>query len=388
MSKWRLPICTLIAAIFLGANAMAAEVEKKAVWSTVDVNLYGFIKLDVSYDTARTDVGNFARWVESEELNEDDDQMNITANQTRLGLKFNGPDFGGGKSFGRVEVDFYGGGSENKANLMMRHAYMQLSWPGADFSIIGGQTSDVISPLVPSTLNYTVGWWAGDIGYRRPQLRLTKGFGDNVRLQLEVAATRSIGDANSFSPGDTGEDAGEPAWQGRLSLAVPTVKGKKAVLGVSGHYGREEYDLDLEDTNEEIETNSFNVDLTLPVTKWLTLKGEYFFGENLDAYLGGIGQGIDTVELEEIYSTGGWGAATIGPFSALTFNLGATVDDPDDDDLDVGARTINQSYFGNVVYKVNSAVKVGFEVSYWLTDYKEMDEGDSIRFQSSMIYAF
>ena len=94
-----------------------------------------------------------------------------------------------------VEIDFYGsGGTENKAKLQLRHAYMKLDWPADDLSVIAGQTSDVFSPLNPSTLNYTVLWDAGNIGYRRPQIRLgdVGGSGD-TKVTFAAAATRPIG---------------------------------------------------------------------------------------------------------------------------------------------------------------------------------------------------
>ena len=77
----------------------------------------------------------------------------------------------------------------------MRHAYLKLDWPKSRFNIIAGQTSDVISPLYPQTVNYSVGWWTGNIGYRRPQLRFTKAMRINkdVDLKLEGAFARTIG---------------------------------------------------------------------------------------------------------------------------------------------------------------------------------------------------
>ena len=100
---------------------------------------------------------------------------------------------------GRVEIDFYGGGAENKSNPMMRHAYLNLDWPKDKFSILAGQTSDVISPLFPDTLNYTVGWWVGNIGYRRPQIRLTKSYtlDKDMELKLEGALAQN-NRANKF----------------------------------------------------------------------------------------------------------------------------------------------------------------------------------------------
>lgn len=65
--------------------------KKPAIISKVDAELYGYIKVDSSYDTARTSVGNLARWVESEGTRGHDDQFNLTANQTRLGLRFKCP---------------------------------------------------------------------------------------------------------------------------------------------------------------------------------------------------------------------------------------------------------------------------------------------------------
>ena len=198
----------------------------KPVWSNLDIQLYGFLKLDSAYDSSRIENGNYAKWVVSESTNDNDDQFNMTVNQTRLGMLINGPDNGNMKTSGRVELDFYGGGDENKSRLMMRHAYFKLDWPEKRFNIIAGQTSDVISPLFPSTVNYSVCWWTGNIGYRRPQLRLTKEMRINkdVDLKLEGALARTIGRSDAVAaPNGTesGEDAGSPTLQGRISMTLP-----------------------------------------------------------------------------------------------------------------------------------------------------------------------
>ncbi|MCK4960606.1 MAG: hypothetical protein KAT00_14440, partial [Planctomycetes bacterium] len=171
---------------------------KSTTASGLDVDVYGFIKLDGSYDTSRTSPGNYVKWVESEATNKGDDEFNMTANQTRLGLKISGPEEDGLKASGQVEVDFYGNGSgENKAGFLMRHAFIKLDWPEERFNIIAGQTWDVMSPLNPSTLNYSVQWWSGNIGYRRPQVRLTKGFtlGNDIDVTVAGAVARTIGDS-------------------------------------------------------------------------------------------------------------------------------------------------------------------------------------------------
>jgi outer membrane murein-binding lipoprotein Lpp len=389
--------------------AVMKDADKKGdvrqnIWSNLDVQLYGKIKADAAFDTSRTDTGNYARWVEHESTNHNDHQMNITANETRLGLKFNGPNVGEAKTSGLVEFDFFGGGAENKSTPMMRHAYMQMDWADLGLSLLAGQTWDVISPLNPPVLNYSVQWWAGNIGYRRPQVRLTKvcDLGGGTSLKLETAVARDIGRPNGttgFDPGDSGEDSGLPCFQGRASLTFPFLADKKATIGASGHYAREEYDTDATGRNATADSWSANMDMDLPILSWLSVKGEMFTGQDLDAYLGGIGQGVRTAvngspivangRLTEVHGTGGWIAASLGPWGPWSFNVGCSGEFIDDGDVtSATARTCNSAIFGNAMYKINANTSVGVEVSRWRTEYKGKDPGDSLRVQTSFIYQF
>lgn len=376
-----------------GAAKMPADADaKKPVVSDLDIELYGYIKLDAAYDTSRMDNGNYVRWVESEAVNDDDDEFNMTANETRLGMRISGPQVSDAKTSGRVEIDFYGGGSENKSRIMIRHAYMNIDWPEAHFNIIAGQTSDVISPLNPSTLNYSVGWWAGNIGYRRPQVRLTKSWAlaGDVEFRLQGALARTIGITTTpdFTPGDAGEDAGFPGVQARASVVFPLLGYRPTTFGVSGHRAKEELDLDGTGRHEDFDSWSVNLDLEQPINEWMTVKGEMFTGENLSAYLGGIGQGVNTTTLQEIGSRGGWIAAALGPWDKYRFNVGATVDDADSSDLNFGDRTLNRTVFGNVIYSINKNTEFGFELSRWRTEYIGQGDADSLRAQASLIYRF
>lgn len=369
--------------------------QPRPVLSNLDIQLYGYLKLDAAYDTSQTDDGNFAKWVERENNNSDDDQFNMTANQSRFGMRINGPDGDAMKASGRVEVDFYGGSSQNKAHLMMRHAYMKLDWPEDRFNIIAGQTSDVISPLVPSTVNYSVAWWSGNIGYRRPQIRLTKelSLDADVDVKLEGAVARMIGRDNVSIAGtlDSGEDAGEPSLQGRASLSLPLIGSKRTTVGVSGHMGEEEYDISQDGQNTDFTTWSLNLDITQPITKWLSIKGELFTGENLDAYLGGIGQGVTLTganQYEEIGSTGGWIAASLGPWSNQRYNIGIAMDDVDRGDVNEGDRTLNRSVFGNMFCSLDKNVDWAVELSHWRTEYAGNGDAGNLRFQTALIYKF
>ena len=207
------------------------QIKKKPIWADLDIQLYGYIKGDASYDSARSYPGNYILWVNSSTTNDDGKGFNLTANQTRFGVRINGPDDGNVKSSGLVEIDFYGSAPENKASPMMRHAYLNIEWPKDRFSILAGQTSDVISPLWPDTLNYTVMWDAGNIGYRRPQIRLTKSYALNkdIDLKFEGPHRRTIGRTDQLNSttqvnSESGANAGLSDGAGQNQRNVPVVR--------------------------------------------------------------------------------------------------------------------------------------------------------------------
>ncbi|NUN95520.1 MAG: hypothetical protein HUU16_05055 [Candidatus Omnitrophica bacterium] len=354
--------------------------------------LYGQIRLDAAYDDSEVNEGNYARWVESEDILDDDDQLNLTARQSRFGIDFKGPSDDWLKTSAKIEIDFFEGGGENKNRIQMRHAYLKLDWPQCDFSLLAGQTWDVVAPLNPSTLNYSVQWWAGNIGYRIPQLRLTKGFTmpAGTRMEVQVAAVRDLGHTAFTSDiVDSGEDSGLPGVEGRVGISVPTwCKDKKAQFGISGLWERLE--LPIEDHTDHCKHTSWvaALDLSLPLTERLGFQAEAFRGQDLDTVLGGVGQGINMDTMEEIRGKGGWMQLSYGPVRKTTFNMGVGVDDPEDQDLPAGGRTKNTAYWGNVQYDLNEAVSMGLELSHWKTEYLDQPDGDALRLQTSFIYKF
>ena len=322
----------------------------------------------------------------------------MTANETRLGLRVTGSDFGKMKTRGVVEADFYGGGVENKSNPMIRHAYGEVSWPAWDLAILGGQTWDVMGPLNPSTLNVNVLWGAGNIGYRRPQLRVTKGVEiGGVRVELAAAAVRTISQTATPFVNDNGADAGFPTGEARLGVAIPSWTKQKVVLGLGGHIGQEEWDSGKTGNPVYFRSWSAVIDLTMPVCETLLLKGEGWMGENLASYNAGVYQGIAGIGLgkplskwETIRATGGWMALSAGPYKFWKFNAGTSLDDPYEADLKSATdKKRNQSIFFNVTYDITTATTAGLEVSDWITEYKSSAKNaEALRVQASLIHRF
>ncbi|MEI7748539.1 MAG: hypothetical protein WCI81_05650 [Chlorobiaceae bacterium] len=365
--------------------------------SGTNVQFYGFARFDASYDTGQISSGNIALWAQPKTAGQNDAEWNLTAGATRLGLNLSGPDTETMKLTGNIEFDFLSKDSSSENNQLprLRHGYLKAFWPASDFSIIAGQTWDVISSLIPFVDDPALMWDAGNIGSRHPQVRFTKGFkaGEKGRIEVAAAASRTIGEKNNTSgiiATDPGKDAAMPTLQGRVAWSAPLlVKNQPATIGISGHYGQEEWDTDTVGNHKTLDSWSCNLELTMPICPKMTLAGEYFTGSNLDDYFGGIGQGVNTSTIKEIRSIGGWAALRFAFNPETSFSLGAGIDDPKDSDLSAAAaRTKNQTIFGTLVNKITPNLILGLQLAQWKTDYYNGDRSNALRAQTSLTYKF
>ena len=330
------------------------------------VQPYGFFKLDMSYDSDLSSAGNFSRWA----LPNSEDAIpttNVTAKQSRFGMNINKGDIAG-----KVEIDFYGVGSaENKGGVLLRKAYAEAKFE--KFTLRAGQDSDIISPLVPATVNYPVAWWAGNIGYRRPMVKI---FGDCKLFSWNFGLARNI-------EGDIGEDgindgaAGIlPEFQCRIAATVM----ENYTLGFSGHFAQME-----DQTDGNYESWSGNIDLNLVITPKLSISGEAFVGSNIARMLGGI---ANASTIDGVDTQGGWVNFKFKPNEDLSLSAGISMDDPCDCDLEDGMRSKNTMVFANFYKNLLQGFLIGLEVSNWTTEYKNMDTASALRGQIAFLYKF
>ena len=158
-------------------------------------------------------------------------------------------------------------------------------------------------------------------------------------------------------------------------------------MGVAGHWGRENLHEAMAEPDVDFDSWSAGLDLSLPLTERATLKAEAWTGTNLDDFLGGVGQGIDTARGETIDASGGWLSVetTDGSWHAA---VGVGLDDPDEAFLPDGGRARNLAVWANVLRDLTPAVRVGGEISYWDTEYRGVETGSSVRAQGTVIYRF
>jgi hypothetical protein len=366
----------LLCILFMSASFSVFAGDKEEI---VSVKAYGYIKLDALYETGRSSHGNFAIW--ASDPGDNDGMFYLTAKETRLGLAIKGIGFGKFKATGKLEVDFHSSGvAENKAYNYMRHAYLQIS--DGSLTIIAGQTWDIISPLNAATLNYPVLWGAGNIGYRRPQLSIRKDIktGKNV-FTLQAGIFRTIAADYDGDGVEDGAASGFPTVQGRIAGKFGIGKDAYLQLGLSGHYGKSKGEY-------EFTSDSINVDFLLVLSRKFKIVAEMFSGKNLGAFLGGIAQNVNGSTFEEIKTKGFFVNVVANPSRKVRLSIGYGMDDPDDDTLYYGYRAKNTSIFGNVLFYLSKSVKMGFEVSNWVTDYIAGDQQKTLRLQHSWILSF
>jgi len=359
------------------------------------IEFYGYAKLDMAYDTGRVFPGNYAMYVQPMPLNQNNNsQYNMTADQTRLGMNFTAVDTGDVKVTGKLEFDLYGNGTaNNKPAPLWRHFYMQVYWPKWDFSILAGQTSDIISPLNAPTINYTVQWAQGNIGYRHPQLRFDKGWAINDKSKFDWQLGFVGGSGHSYTnlsgTYNSAVTSYVPVVMTRFGFTFPGAGDRKVNLGISGHYGRETFLPGLvHESSVRLSTYSYNFDAFVPLSKNWTFQGEYYYGADLDQFFGGSSQAVSLKDELGTIASGGWAAITYQASPKLTFNLGGGADSPRISQLETGARGNNSNIFANVWYTFAKQTQVGFEVSRLVTGYVDKDTVNAMRYQLAFQYNF
>lgn len=413
------------------AKISEAEKEKEGenILSSIGnyIELYGMLRLDIAYDSSRTNYGNYMRWVlpnkSYTQVTKDGfkyvnpgngAELAISPRASRFGLKFKGThvekldaDLGG-----LVEIDFYGGdlqkARERGAIPRWRKVYLSLGW---DFlEIRAGQDTDIFSPINPRTADMGTGQPMGNLGTRRPQLEFNfkPKVADDSRIWAQLSLGRSgaldgadydvttdsdgkvtIGDGNQ-----DGDNSGVPMIQWRLAYEGPIWTERPFVIGGSGHFSQFksrsriwQSDLDpTKTTNHRINGYSVNLDLQMPILEWWVLRGEFFYGKNMSDVFGGVSQGVNMEALgradgkapQGVKGYGFWVDTTIQPWDIWALTVGYLNDTPDKDTLPErevdGVRYMNHAPFINNEFHLGSGFSIALQYMYAMTGYKYIED--------------
>ncbi|HYP28224.1 MAG TPA: hypothetical protein VE262_16030 [Blastocatellia bacterium] len=359
------------------------------------IKFYGFLRLDLDIDSQHPNNTQTPFFITSPDPiagGADNGDFSMHPRLTRFGIDYSGPRvgrLGDAKLSGRLETDFENGGTESRQIIRIRHAFLRLDW--ADFSVLAGQTWDVVSPLLPTVNNDTNMWNAGNVGDRRPQLRAAyepKAGDGKFSLIGGIGLTGAIDsldlDNNGFRDG---EEAALPNFQARVGYSHPRGKDRSASFGVSGFYGFMETARPVFGRTE-FRSQLLNLDFTLPILSRLAVRGEGWWGRNMSDTRGGAGQGLNITNGREIRGRGGWAEATINASRYLSFNPGFTTDDPVDEDLPDRGRTRNRAFYLANRITPGGNFLIGADYLRWRTDFKGLRRGIDNRVNIFFQYGF
>ena len=157
------------------------------------------------------------------------------------------------------------------------------------FRLLGGQTWIQLTSM-PHTVNYSVGWGVGNIGFRRMQLRYERylAFNDVFMVTPAVAACQNV----VVGWSERGSRAHRLAGDGRTPrIHVGRARRRlqaRDVWHIRPHWeqgfdfpavGPIPVALDV-----RVRTWSFNTDVAIPITDRLSFQGEFFTGADLNIH--------------------------------------------------------------------------------------------------------
>jgi hypothetical protein len=201
--RWSAPTGTIVAIFALAGTASAADTERERILEQLNLDIYGFVQMDMIYDFNRMDPDWKATLRPSRIPNVNgefgaDGETIFSVRQTRMGLKGDIPtELGAIKTW--FEWDLYGVGSDaGQTTFRLRHAWGEFGHWGA------GQTWSLFMDenVFPNTLDY----WGpnGMVFYRNIQLRYTLPLGERgtrLAVALEQPGTSvDTGEYRNLSP--------------------------------------------------------------------------------------------------------------------------------------------------------------------------------------------
>jgi hypothetical protein len=246
---------------------------------------------------------------------------------SKIGLTLQGPGILGGYSFGRFEVDFYGGFGTTSGNvsrqpiIRMRNAFAGLGWKTEMFQakITFGQFTSLMTPYLayPVSLSNLPFFERGVLFDWDQGIMLSFVFGTdkfNLMIDADIARAKAGNDnAANLYPGEgeasnddrgNGEASMRPAWHGRIAVNINPSPLFGLTVGVQGHYYTEHQQLLHANLAQYItgtwpaqfpqatDVPSKSLGLQAKLSIWIfTIQGAGWMGENVDNFTAMFGQG-------------------------------------------------------------------------------------------------
>lgn len=366
-----------------------------------NLQIFGAVKLDMLFNTGRPVSPGVPFFLAPDSLTGlSQDTVDIHARQTTLGAALAGPTLGefqtGGLLIGmlfndNVIADRYG--------FLPLQAYGELK--NEDWRFSAGLQFDVFAPGMPTVLPFSALAASGNAGNSfRGSVRLERYLTpvDDVQWTFQTALSDPI--TTTISPAFAiSEDNGWPNVEGRiaLGLGLPEQVGLGAQrpfeVGLSGVVGQIRTTVP---PGDRVVADVWGVatDFRWKANQIFGFAGEVYTGQTLGTYNGAVLQTVNPESLLGIHSTGGWLEGFVYLTSSLHSHTGYAIDDPRDSDVSVLpealGRTRNSIIYSNLIWDINAAFRVGFEVAWRETDYRSAlnPDNEGIGFHTQFQWSF
>ncbi len=267
-----------------------------------------------------------------------------------------------------------------------------------------GLNLDVFNPLNPMMIPISVLYGSGNTGEYRGQVRLERYFdpSDETRFTIQFAVGDPVGSV-IIDNRNILEDNGWPNFELRLAAELGRMKqrmGERNVrafeLGVSGVIGElrttgfitspvgvEPPDRDV------VAVHGLGVDAQLRFGKRFGLSGEFYLGDGLGEYGGGLLQSFNTLTFERIAARGGFGEAYVYLLDRLHLHAGYGIDDPENDHLMLLQIPRNQTGYATLFWDITRILQLSLEADYRKTNFFEpLLTSDGMIFMSQLLFRF
>lgn len=314
----------------------------------------------------------------------DTNTFDAHARQSYVGALFSGPELGDFQTGAQILAFFQNDSlSTDDYGLLVYYAYGELK--NDDWRFAAGLQQDVFNPVSPTVVYLTKLYGSGNTGSYRGQLRLERFLqgSDDFGLTLTGALSEPISTLVTGSAGRIEEDNGWPNIEGRAEVGLGSrqeIRGSQVrplEIGLSGVIGQTRTTRTLLappaalPPRAVIDTWGVGVDLEWQPNEWYGARGEFYTGQALGEYNGGITQSFNSATLAEVRSTGGFGEVFCYLSDDLHVHVGYGVDQPREEDLAPTQIRRNSTCFMNWVWDLSKAVQLGLEVDYRQTDYTQ-----------------
>jgi hypothetical protein len=285
-----------------------------------------------------------------------------------------------------VIVDRYG--------LLPVLAYGQLK--NDNWRFAAGLQFDIFNPLNPTTLPFSTMTGSGNAGSAfRGQVRVERFFHPGEDSQITLTAGLSQPVATALTPDVTqSEDNGWPNIEARAAYGFGPMEGegpeahRPTELGISGVVGQMRT---TSPATGRVVANTWGLgtDIRVALTTRLGVKGEFYMGQALGTYGGGILQDVNSDTFRAIRSRGGWVEVycILCP-DKLHAHIGYGIDNPTEADLAPGQASRNQTIFANLIWDMTKYFRVAGEFTYRETGYKGLPENSGVGFQTQAQWKF